>query len=86
MTKEDEHSIEECKNIFVSWQWAIGIVVSFVIVICGLSWAASAAYTSVSGIQTTQQSDINALKIGARDADTTKQLIRELIQQGKLRK
>ena len=70
-------NIENCSKIFISWQWALGIVISFVIVIVSIAWATSSAYTHISEIQQSQGQDISRLKMVYQDIDTVKSLIRE---------
>jgi len=73
-----KENIEDCAKIFVSWSWMVGIVVGFIVIICGIAWATSAAYTTISTTQTGLVTDVNQLKSVYKDIDTVKVLLRDM--------
>lgn len=79
-------NIEQCKSIFVSWVWMVSFIVGFIVIIGSIAWAGSAAFTTISNVQSEQTSDISELKSVYKDVDTVKDLIRQSIRQNQLRK
>lgn len=83
----DDHraNVEECKNIFVTWQWTIGIIVTVIAGVAALTYAAgvkiSNTETSIERIDNDNVIIHNRLdgfdkRIG-NDIDTIKAILRE---------
>jgi len=70
-------NIQNCSKIFVSWVWALTFIGSFIVLIAGLSWSTSAAYSQIIINQSLMRTDINSLKIAYFDMDTVKMLLRQ---------
>lgn len=65
MTQRHE-KLEECMKIFVSWQWGVGFITAFIVVLVSVAWAGSARLTKIETkiVQTEQAisilQDVNA--------------------------
>lgn len=91
MTEENHHrritdNVENCSKIFVSWNWAVSFIIGFIVIISGVAWATSAAYTTIKNLQEIQELEILHLKSIYNDIDTVKIILRqnhELLKVGK---
>jgi hypothetical protein len=45
MTSSKEHSVEDCKNVFPTWAWLVGILLGSAAGVGALVWAGSAKMT-----------------------------------------
>lgn len=76
VTMAAPHNIDECKDIFVSWVWMIGIIVTIAAGACGLIYA----YSQMESEQYIQIKDHEKRLIRCesveRDIDTIKNILR----------
>ena len=77
------HTPDECKSIFVSWQWLIGILGVSISVIATLSFSASRTITQTENdVKNLYISDenitkrIQTIEVINKDMDTIKTLLR----------
>lgn len=78
------HDVDECKNIFITWQWMIGIVLSIVIAIISIAYSAGAkisknesSYQSLIEDNSIIKQRVDIIEIRSRcDMDTIKLLLR----------
>jgi hypothetical protein len=79
MTNDHQKNIEECKNVFVSWQWGITAIIGTIIVLVGLVYS----YTSKQDVQDNKinnntnsiisiKTDVSSLKYMKQDMDSIK--------------
>lgn len=83
---ESEHDsdIEECKNIFVTWQWVIGIVITIVAGLAALTYAAGGKISSMESSTYNLQEDNKKINVRLdaidrkiyNDIDTIKSILR----------
>lgn len=55
--KEHDSDIEECKNIFVTWQWVIGIVITIVAGVAAITYAAGSKISTMEANTSMVQDD-----------------------------
>lgn len=56
-----EH-IQRCKSIFITWTWAVGIVVSMVMGASILAWGAGRSFTQIEGRLDSHETRIGKLE------------------------
>lgn len=56
------HSPDECERIFISWKWAISIIIAWLFAVATISWAGSAALSNVRTEQKALRHDVDKLK------------------------
>jgi hypothetical protein len=66
-------NIEECKNIFVSWLWMVGIIAAFAGCAGGLTWVYASQQTAQDNRITKCESFSDKM---VNDLDTVKTLLR----------
>lgn len=54
MTSSKDHSVEDCKNVFPTWAWLVGILLGSAAGVGALVWAGSAKMTEIDITQKSQ--------------------------------
>ena len=78
------HSVDDCKNVFVTWQWLIGLILVIVTSIISLSYSAATKITKqeidIKTLYTTDESlnyRVKSIEYTInKDMDTIKTLLR----------
>ena len=76
MTKQHDGQVQECKSIFVSWVWLVGILFSLVSAFTILAWNGGSRLSTITNDIQSCKTDIGNLKIINRDLDTIKAMLR----------
>ena len=74
----NNESIENCKSVFITWVWGIGIIAGIFVAGTGLAWAAATKTTTIESTLLSQDKRISDVEIATAKVDTVIQILRDM--------
>jgi hypothetical protein len=76
MPKHDDDQLDQCKSIFPTWTWLVGILSGSIVVIATCAFVYAAQETKQDSKLTDHETRIMAVEAIHNDLDTVKMLLR----------
>ena len=77
MAKQHEDQIEECKSVFPTWQWLVGIISGAIVITATCALVYATRETTQDLTIKDHESRLVKVEVISRDLDTIKTLLRK---------